>query len=945
MENGIIYRWLSFVLVFLSLVVVADEAKRLPITIAINKTTYPYQFENNKGEADGLMVDLWKLWAKKQGVDVQFELLNWQQTLNKVKSGEIDIHAGMAKTASREKYFDFTPAFFTQPSYIYLHQSLKSIKRIEQLSPYLIGTVAESSHVDTLTRLYPQLSLKLYPSRTDNYQAALNGDSLAFTDLDHSLGFGQQYTQLERMFPKNYRLFLADIEYVAAVKKGREEFLHWINQGLLKINFTERAQIERKWLGFEKARDVLTLAFSTQLAPYMALSPTGKPQGLFIDFWRLWAEKNNQKIEFLAAEMSQALNYLKQHQADVHIAYPESDSVRTGLKQAHLLYQVNSKVFVSTRFHNITHLQQLKGKTLGVFETAPYKTGLLRDFPDLIIRYFKSIDEMLTAAELGEIDAFIGAEDNIANRLIQTNLQSSYKVLEFPVYHANIYSLVTPESNALAQIIANGFKQISSEEMLALEKQWLPNKTDYFYATSEQTVQLSAEEKQWRLHHPTIRVGFVKNWYPIEFENEQGLFSGINHDVLTLIAKQTGLDFRFIGYDSWPALSQAMQNKDVDLIGSALPSEQRLEKFNFTQPYWHMPWVLLHKQSQGNISSLTAFYGKRLALVKGYALIDEIRQQHPLISIVLVNSADEGLKAVQQQLADGLIEPLGSASALLNKQSLVNLMISPIDELQNNDKVNRYYFMARKDWPALVTIIDKAIAVITEQQRQTIYEQWFKLNINTGFDKATVKRIAIQAVFVVFVVLAFVIVWNRRLYQEIKRRKQLEHAMKELATHDPLTGLANRTFLNERLNNLISFHQRQQLHMAVLFIDIDGFKVINDTYGHDIGDELLVQIAERLQQCVRQSDTLVRFGGDEFVVVLTGLHQPREAAFVADKILTTMKTPFTLSVVTTCMSCSIGIALYPEDGDTATDIIKTADTLMYRVKETGKNNYTFNADF
>jgi diguanylate cyclase (GGDEF)-like protein len=166
--------------------------------------------------------------------------------------------------------------------------------------------------------------------------------------------------------------------------------------------------------------------------------------------------------------------------------------------------------------------------------------------------------------------------------------------------------------------------------------------------------------------------------------------------------------------------------------------------------------------------------------------------------------------------------------------------------------------------------------------------------------------------------------------------------MQYMATHDDLTGLANRVLLKDRLNKAITFHERQKLLVAVLFIDLDGFKDINDTYGHDVGDELLIEVATRLKGCVRESDTVVRFGGDEFVLLLTGLHNQNEAGYVADKVLKLIQQPIQLPNVSVNIGCSIGIAMYPEDGDSNNELLKIADSLMYKVKGEGKNHYAFN---
>ncbi len=239
-------------------------------------------------------------------------------------------------------------------------------------------------------------------------------------------------------------------------------------------------------------------------------------------------------------------------------------------------------------------------------------------------------------------------------------------------------------------------------------------------------------------------------------------------------------------------------------------------------------------------------------------------------------------------------------------------------------------------------LVNQALASISELEKQTIIDKWFNVEINTGFEKNVVIKLAIQIGVFTVIVIAVIIFWNRRLYHEIKRRKALEIKMKHMANHDELTGLANRTLLTERINSAINFHKRQGLTLAVLFIDLDGFKHINDNYGHDVGDELLVQLTDRLQACVRESDTVARFGGDEFVLLLTGLNDKKEAAFIAEKALKVIRQPVELSIATVAVSCSIGISAFPDDGDSDTELLKVADTLMYRVKAHGKNHYIFN---
>ena len=451
---------------------------------------------------------------------------------------------------------------------------------------------------------------------------------------------------------------------------------------------------------------------------------------------------------------------------------------------------------------------------------------------------------------------------------------------------------------------------------------------------------LSSSEQTWLDRHEKINVGLVKRWMPMEFVNAQGEVEGINPAVLKLISNRSGLSFEYKFFDSWSELYQGVLDQEIDMLASISVTEERKKEVLFTQAYWTMPWVIIHQRQLGTQLDLTSFYGKKLAVIKGYYLTSSIRKNHPEISLHIVEHHNMGIMAVQQGQVDGFISNIATASELMKRESLTVLDISIIEALKSDNS----HFAIRPDWSELQTIINKTLLTISESEKQQIYDRWFDINIETGFDKDVVMRISAQIGVIILIVIIAIIMWNRRLYTEIKTRKLLEEKMKHMATHDELTGLANRVLLKDRINTAISFHQRQQLQIAVLFIDLDGFKTINDTHGHDVGDELLVQVADKLKSCVRQSDTVVRFGGDEFVLLLTGLHNKGEAAFIADKVLKLMQQPFQLSAERVHIGCSIGIAMYPDDGVTDNDLLKIADTLMYRVKANGKNHYVFNSD-
>ncbi len=179
------------------------------------------------------------------------------------------------------------------------------------------------------------------------------------------------------------------------------------------------------------------------------------------------------------------------------------------------------------------------------------------------------------------------------------------------------------------------------------------------------------------------------------------------------------------------------------------------------------------------------------------------------------------------------------------------------------------------------------------------------------------------------------------IVQDITERKHSEAKIRNLAFFDQLTGLPNRASLKERLAQALAVAERNRTRLALMVLDLDNFKAINDTLGHLVGDKVLAEAATRLSQCVRHSDLVARLGGDEFVVVLSDIDEPADAANVADKLVVTVSKPYQIDGKELHSSPSIGICLYPDDSTEADELLKKADVAMYQAKASGKANFQF----
>lgn len=175
--------------------------------------------------------------------------------------------------------------------------------------------------------------------------------------------------------------------------------------------------------------------------------------------------------------------------------------------------------------------------------------------------------------------------------------------------------------------------------------------------------------------------------------------------------------------------------------------------------------------------------------------------------------------------------------------------------------------------------------------------------------------------------------------EDITARKSYEVQLEYQATHDTLTGLPNRCMLNDRLLQCINFATRYKNKMAVAFLDLDQFKLINDSMGHEVGDQLLLIMSQRLSACVREVDTVVRIGGDEFVILLSNIDGLHDIVTTMQRILTSVAEPCEIHGLNYLVTCSIGISVYPDDGVEPSVLLKNADSAMYEAKKAGRNNY------
>ncbi len=907
------------------------------LQVSVSDDIYPYAYRTEQELPAGLLIDLWQEVAKTAGMKLQLDVEDRESLVNRVAEQDFQIVGGLARTKEREQQYLLGGNLLEVYTNVFVHRELPQLSRIDQLQPLVIGVLAHSSHLSVLKSKIPGVMVREFSTSDELYDAAVRGEIKAFTALDRLTPRYHDYKRLIEIFPLYRKLPLQKIEYTYAVTPKRPELAARVNQAFAALPAHFIDKLQRRWLSGVNDEDTILVSLSVGNPPLMNVSLNGTPQGLLVDLWQLWSEVTGTPVAFLPDSSADGLKALQLGRVDVHMGYPVNAAVPEQTMVAQDIYKVTSSFY----FHKNNPIQQLSESSLpiGMFAIASYDAQLRDAAPLKQIQRFDKLEEMLQALDRRQISGFFAA-DLIMQERVLLNQGQSFNKLENPKFDSVLKVLVQQGNDRLADKIRRGFAKINQDQLEAIEKKWLRDPTEGYFRQFRQQIPLTAAETEWVANNRDIKVGIVADWAPIEFVDEQGEARGVTADIIRLMQERTGVNFRFVPYPTWPELYQDFKAGKLDVAGHLAETSERKRFAAFTQDFWSLRWTLASQSNSPTISQVSQLAGKRVAVKKEYQIINFLQANFPKINLIKVDKLADGIELIQTGEADFIIDSLFAIGSALRQPENLNLRMHLPADMPTYPTT----LAIRNDWPLLLSVLDKGLRTMTEQDRQQITDRWFSLEFKPVLASDKMFTIGLQVFAVAMLLFIVVFFWNMSLRREVRLRRDIEEKMRFMATHDDLTQLANRNLLQERLTQAIYQHARHQEKLALMFIDLDGFKAVNDQFGHHVGDELLVKIAEILRYCVRKSDTVARFGGDEFVILLTGLVDRDDAAIVAEKILLHVAEPLQLSACSAQIGASIGIALYPDDGVDEGGMLKAADGLMYLAKEAGKGRYRFRSE-
>ena len=442
-----------------------------------------------------------------------------------------------------------------------------------------------------------------------------------------------------------------------------------------------------------------------------------------------------------------------------------------------------------------------------------------------------------------------------------------------------------------------------------------------------------------------IRVGVFAN-PPIAFEADDGKWHGISVDVLQAIADQKGWKLEFIAAP-FSGLLKKSENHQIDIISMMAYSDKRAEKYLFTQTPLISNWGLIYSRANSKIGSLLDLEGKRVAVMRNNthdkAFRELVEKFNLNVEIVELDDFSDVMESVQKKQVDAGVANRLFGAINASKYHLVEtgIIFNPI---------NIHYSSQTPSHKVIIDAIDQKLSLLKADKDSIYYDALHRWMSNSETKKFPVwlAWLALSLFSLTMLMIGATVLLRRQvasrtqeLQLEVDERRQAQEQLDNLAYYDSLTKLPNRVSLLENLKYSVNRAKRKNNKVAVLFIDIDNFKTINDSLGHDAGDQLIIQVAQRLKDCLRDEDTINRFGGDEFVGILQDIHNHSDIKHVTDRMLESLAGPIDIGMSEIFSSVCIGIALYPDDDNTGVNILKYADAAMYHAKAQGGNNYQF----
>lgn len=726
------------------------------------------------------------------------------------------------------------------------------------------------------------------------------------------------------------------------------------------------------------ARDVLVLAGDEKYAPFEYEDSQGKAQGLFVDYWRLWSQRADVKVRYLTMPWADALEAVREGRADAVAAMFPNEERRRFFDFSSGYYTIEGHIFFHQSLFGLRGPENLAGFRVGVVTDDFAAAHLKKMQPKVSLVKFASYEALCEAAKAGDIHVLFGDSPVIGYYLTKLAVRKEFKQNSNPVYSMDIHAAVVKGDEQTLELINKGMERINDYEIRSISEAWEGTSApadppwQVLLGIGGGVLLLALAVLVWNLSLRRKITSATKVLQSkqdlLEFSEKQyrelveqaplGIFTSSAQGELLRCNRQMA---ELFGYKTPEEMVKGVGNVS-ELYSSATDRPfllQRLEKGDST-----VDLLMLRKDGSefwGQITIRPVLHEGKLVQYESFLRDISRAKRSEAVSAALfsISNAVYGTRDLEDLYQD-------IHAALSQVVDAKNFFIALVDEDLDRlrltycrDEVELFY----EDIPNISDPETQSLTLEVIRGGKPLFLRRDDMETMEGRGEIKVVGampqvwlgvpLKVQDKVIGAMALqsytdpncfssddvGFMSLVSEQVALAIERKVNQEK-LSYLALHDELTGLPNRTLFMERLGQTLRRTERNQDYLfAVIMMDLDRFKFVNDTLGHQAGDEMLVRIGDRIRPMLRSMDTVARFGGDEFAVLLEDVDSYRSVIQVVRRIQGAIRLPMELRGTENFTSASVGVVLTPERYASPQDIMRDADIAMYHAKKGGPGRF------
>jgi len=690
------------------------------------------------------------------------------------------------------------------------------------------------------------------------------------------------------------------------------------------VTFADHSvQLNKKEQAFLAQHPNIVLGTTPQWEPYSIVNPDGSISGYNTDVLKRINHLTGANFTLLAVDSLDILDKVKSRKLDgLSTGKIDKESGKYLLFSDFYLSLNKMLLVLKGNPKDIHSTTDLHGKSIAILNDNLVDEHLATQYPQSTIIKVDNINTMIDAVISGRVDAVFGngATLYVANKLQIPYLEPAFILKD----HFNLAFGVRNDWPEALSILNKGLHAIGESERIRLQNKWFHDNIVF----SVKSIELTVEEIHFLDHKEFIAMCTDPDWMPYEQITKEGLHEGILGDYHRLWSQKIGKEIRLINTESWMQSLEYMKQGRCDILSSAHSTQERQHYMSFTAPFVWYPIVVATRNDELFFESFEQLLPYKLAIVKGYSTIETLKYTYPEIKILEVKNALEGLLKVSKGEAFGYIDTVATIGYQSQKHGILNIKISGV--------LDEKYYMSvavRNDEPLLLSIFDKAVASLTNHERNDILNRWISIKY---------EKIANHTNYWIFIgciiIVLLLLLYRERFISRYSRRLQLmNQELERFSKTDPLTGVANRHSLADFFGKEVARNKRYHSDFSVVMVDIDHFKKVNDQYGHNVGDRVLIEIAKILSANVRENDVVGRWGGEEFIILCPQTNKNGVLKMAESLRLKIAHNDFANAGT---LTASFGVSIYGKD-ETMEAFIKRVDDALYEAKDTGRNSVKF----